>query len=181
MKKLVGSVLVCVVLVLFVWVLVDKYEGKEPQIDVTLPSLYLKKNYEMQLSISDKGTGLRNIHVSLMKQGNETVLLNKTVLAMTAAVHRDATWTQTVIVPVFAQAAIGNAMLGVALGRQKNLTTTACTPIQGAPSRWTTKTARILVLTSTTETNTPTLFMCIIPAPAFGSGTQLKRVLTVSL
>lgn len=57
--------------------MIYKYEGTEPAVDVTLPSRYLKKSYEMSLNISDEGTGLRSVMVSIMQQGNEKVLLEK--------------------------------------------------------------------------------------------------------
>ncbi|MCG8632789.1 MAG: M23 family peptidase, partial [Desulfobacterales bacterium] len=48
-----------------------------PEVDITLPSQYLKKSYEMNLKVSDQGTGLRQVMVSLMQNGNEKVLLDK--------------------------------------------------------------------------------------------------------
>lgn len=78
MKKVVVSVLVLVLFISLVWVFFEKYEGKDPDINVSLPSLYLNKDYKMDLSVSDQGTGLRYIHVALMQQGKETVLLSKT-------------------------------------------------------------------------------------------------------
>ena len=59
------------------WFLVKSFEGKHPEIKVELPSKYLKKTYEMSLSVSDVGKGLKNIRVSILKQNKEIVLLSK--------------------------------------------------------------------------------------------------------
>ncbi len=77
MKKVVLIVVFLAVLIPLAWVLFYKYDGAEPVVDVTLPSLYLKKSYEMSLKVADKGTGLRKIMVSIMQKGNEKVLLEK--------------------------------------------------------------------------------------------------------
>jgi len=77
MKRVVALVLFLVVLIPIIWVLVYKFEGKEPIVDITLPSLYLKKSYEMSLNVTDHKTGLRRIMVSIMQKGRENVLLEK--------------------------------------------------------------------------------------------------------
>ena len=56
---------------------VNEFEGKKPQISIKLPSLYLNRSYDMSVSASDKGTGLRNVRVSIVQNGKEKVLLNK--------------------------------------------------------------------------------------------------------
>jgi hypothetical protein len=65
------------VLLPITWVLVYKFEGKKPVADIKLPSLYLKKSYEMSLHVMDKKTGLRKVMVSIMQKGKEKVLLEK--------------------------------------------------------------------------------------------------------
>jgi murein DD-endopeptidase MepM/ murein hydrolase activator NlpD len=77
MKKLVLLVLFLAILIPSIWVLFNQYEGSAPEVDVTLPSLYLKKSYEMSLKVHDKGTGLRKVMVSLIQQGNEKLLFEK--------------------------------------------------------------------------------------------------------
>jgi len=77
MKRVVLLVLILAFFISVVWLLVCKFEGKDPEIKVTLPSIYLKKNYEMDLKLADKGTGFRKIIVSIMQKGNEKVLLSK--------------------------------------------------------------------------------------------------------
>ena len=80
MKRAIVVVIASVVCVLLILVLVKKFEGKDPVVDIALPSLFLKKDYTMTLGVSDEGTGLRSLHVSLMKQGNEVKLLEKKYL-----------------------------------------------------------------------------------------------------
>jgi murein DD-endopeptidase MepM/ murein hydrolase activator NlpD len=77
MKKIVLSLFFIAILIPLAWILFYKYEGAQPQVDVRLPSLYLKKSYEMSLMVRDKGTGLRKIQVSIMQKGNEKILLEK--------------------------------------------------------------------------------------------------------
>jgi len=77
MKRVVLSILVIIVLLPIIWVLVYKFEGQAPVVDVALPSLYLKESYEMSITVSDRKTGLRSIMVSVMQQGREKTLLDK--------------------------------------------------------------------------------------------------------
>ncbi len=77
MKKLVLIIVFLAILIPLVWILFYKYEGAGPKVEVTLPSLYLKKSYEMSLKVDDKGTGLRKVMVSIMQNDNEKVLLEK--------------------------------------------------------------------------------------------------------
>ncbi|MCP3874518.1 MAG: M23 family metallopeptidase [Desulfobacteraceae bacterium] len=77
MKRVAFWVLILVVLIPVLWMLIYKFEGKKPVVNIELPSLYLKKSYEMALDVSDQKTGLRKIVVSIMQQGKEKVLLEK--------------------------------------------------------------------------------------------------------
>ncbi|MCK5696173.1 MAG: M23 family metallopeptidase, partial [Desulfobacula sp.] len=77
MKRVVALVLFLMISIPIIWVLVYKYEGKKPVVDIQLPSLYLKKSYEMSLHVTDEKTGLRKIMVSIMQLGKEKVLLEK--------------------------------------------------------------------------------------------------------
>jgi Peptidase family M23 len=77
MKKVVFSMVFLAVVIPLALILFYKYEGAAPRVEVTLPSLYLKKSYEMSLAVDDKGAGLRKIVVSIMQKGNEKVLLEK--------------------------------------------------------------------------------------------------------
>ena len=77
MKRVVFLVLILVILIPLIWVLVYKFEGKKSVVDIKLPSLYLKKSYEMSVNVTDHKTGLRKIIVSIMQQGKEKILLER--------------------------------------------------------------------------------------------------------
>ncbi len=77
MKKFFLLVVCAGVLVPLVWILVYKFEGTAPQVEVELPSLYLKEGYELSLNIKDTNTGLRHVRVSVMQQEREKILLEK--------------------------------------------------------------------------------------------------------
>jgi len=77
MKKVVFTLFFLAIMIPLAWIIFYKYEGAAPGVDVVLPSLYLKKSYEMSLKVHDKGTGLRKVMVSIMQKGNEKVLLEK--------------------------------------------------------------------------------------------------------
>lgn len=78
MKRVVLTLIFLGVVIPMAWILYYKYEGDVPEADISLPSQYLKKSYEMNLTVRDRGTGLRQVMVSLMQKGNEKVLLDKT-------------------------------------------------------------------------------------------------------
>lgn len=77
MKKTVLSTLILVAVVTFGWVLINKFEGTPPKVEVTLPSVYLKKSYELSLDVQDPKTGLKKVSVSIMQGGKDKVLLEK--------------------------------------------------------------------------------------------------------
>ena len=78
MKKAVLVLIFLGVIIPLAWIMYYKYEGDVPETDISLPSQYLKKSYEMNLTVKDRGTGLRRVMVSLMQNGNEKILLDKT-------------------------------------------------------------------------------------------------------
>ncbi len=81
MKRGFFLILILMVLIPVTWLFVYKFEGKKPVVDMTLPSLYLKKSYEMSIKVTDPKTGLRKIMVSIMQptmqSGKEKILLEK--------------------------------------------------------------------------------------------------------
>ncbi len=77
MKKFFLLVVCAGILVPLAWLLIYKYEGTAPQVDVEMPSLYLKEGYELSLNITDTRTGLRDVRVSLVQQQSEKILLEK--------------------------------------------------------------------------------------------------------
>ncbi len=77
MKKVVFLILFLTVLIPGARILLYKYEGEKPVVDMNLPSLYLKKSYEIALSVEDKKTGLRDIRVSIHQRDKEKILLKR--------------------------------------------------------------------------------------------------------
>ncbi len=78
MKKILLIIITVVVIVPAGWFLLNQYESKEPVIKLELPSQYLKKSYEMSLSVSDQGTGLREVKVAIEQEGKEKSLFSTT-------------------------------------------------------------------------------------------------------
>lgn len=77
MKKILFFLfLICVVLPMS-WFLLSVFEGKEPEITIQLPSVYLTKSYELDLTVTDKGTGLRQVKISIAQGAKEKTLVNK--------------------------------------------------------------------------------------------------------
>ncbi len=96
MKKVALSTLVLMAFISFAWVLANRFEGTPPVVDIKLPSQYLKKSYEMSVSIEDKKTGLRKIMVSIMQNGKEKKLIEKTYSSsFLAGLFSDDLTTQT--------------------------------------------------------------------------------------
>ncbi|WP_035239754.1 M23 family metallopeptidase [Desulfobacter vibrioformis] len=77
MKKALFLIIFLAIVVPVGWVLFCKYEGDVPKADLSLPSPYLKQSYEINMTATDKGTGLRHVTVSLVQKDNEKVLLDK--------------------------------------------------------------------------------------------------------
>ncbi len=77
MKKIVCIVLLLIFLILSLWMLVYKYEGEKPVVDISLPSVYLKKSYEISLDIADYKTGLRDISVIIEQKNKKKILFKK--------------------------------------------------------------------------------------------------------
>ncbi|OQY02245.1 MAG: peptidase M23 [Desulfobacteraceae bacterium 4572_130] len=62
--------------VLSAWFFINQFEGKKPEISFDFP-LYLNKSWEIILDVSDKGTGLKDIKVSIMQNNKENLLFEK--------------------------------------------------------------------------------------------------------
>ncbi|MFH1156293.1 MAG: M23 family metallopeptidase [Pseudomonadota bacterium] len=77
MKRLLVTIIICIIVLPIAWFLFNKFEGKNPELSILLPSVYLNRSYEMSMSVTDRGTGLRSIRVSLMQKGKEKILLEK--------------------------------------------------------------------------------------------------------
>lgn len=77
MKRLLVFILILAVFIPLVWVLIYKFEGAAPSVQIKMPSVYLNKSYKLAIDVSDEKTGMRQIIVSIMQQGKEKVLLDK--------------------------------------------------------------------------------------------------------
>jgi hypothetical protein len=78
MKKFFFLVICVVILVPLAWVLTYRFEGTSPELEVDLPSLYLKDKLTLSLDIKDMKTGLREVQVRLVQQEIEKTLMEKT-------------------------------------------------------------------------------------------------------
>lgn len=77
MKKILFLIVFLAIVLPVGWVLFCKYEGDIPNVDISLPSQYLKQSYEINMTATDKGAGLKHVTVSLVQKDNEKVLLDK--------------------------------------------------------------------------------------------------------
>ena len=70
--------LVCVIVLLPVaWIMVGKLEGKKPSILIKSPSQYIGKSQTLSVTVADAQSGVRKVWIGLVKDGKETVLLQK--------------------------------------------------------------------------------------------------------
>jgi len=77
MKKTLFLIIFLAIVVPVGWVLFCKYEGDIPNAEISLPSQYLKQSYEINMTATDKGAGLKHVTVSLAQKDNEQILLDK--------------------------------------------------------------------------------------------------------
>jgi murein DD-endopeptidase MepM/ murein hydrolase activator NlpD len=80
-KKIIKSrfiLLVCIIILLPVaWIVVGKLEGKKPSILIASPAQYIGKTQTLSVTVSDAQSGVRKVWIGLVKDGKETVLLQK--------------------------------------------------------------------------------------------------------
>jgi murein DD-endopeptidase MepM/ murein hydrolase activator NlpD len=74
--KLVLIILLIIIIPLIV-VLVIRFEGAAPIISCKFPSPAIGLMYEFKLNMADEGSGLRKIRVAIIRDGLETLLLDK--------------------------------------------------------------------------------------------------------
>ena len=77
MKRGLARVLILITAGSFIYALFYLFEFSAPRVDADLPSGYLKKGYELSITLSDLKTGLRQAVVKLSQQGKETTLVDK--------------------------------------------------------------------------------------------------------
>lgn len=76
------------IILLAVWILLVQFEGEKPSIVVELPSPSIGVSQEFSVSVSDDKSGVRRVWVGLLKDGEETVLLEKDFPA-TGLAHKE--------------------------------------------------------------------------------------------
>lgn len=79
-KKLRFWFITFLLLIIFVpatWVLVVRFEGEKPGVDIQLASPFLGLSQELVVSFSDKKSGLRDVWVGIVKDGKDYILLKK--------------------------------------------------------------------------------------------------------
>jgi murein DD-endopeptidase MepM/ murein hydrolase activator NlpD len=72
--------ILCVCLIVVVpagWFLMVRLEGEAPKLEIDLLSAYLGRSQEISLSVSDADSGLRQLWVGLLKDGQESVLYDE--------------------------------------------------------------------------------------------------------
>ncbi len=77
MKRSLALVLFLLSAGFVIYALLYLFEGTAPVVDSALPSEYLKKGYEISITLSDMKTGLQQIVVTATQRGTETTLLEK--------------------------------------------------------------------------------------------------------
>jgi murein DD-endopeptidase MepM/ murein hydrolase activator NlpD len=66
-----------VLLLLFVWVLIVKFEGEKPSISIDMASPYIGKSHKIPVTVSDSKSGIKKIWIGLITEGKETVVFAK--------------------------------------------------------------------------------------------------------
>jgi len=70
-------ILAIAIIISVAWLLILKLETEKPRIKLSLSSPYIGPFKDFSISVSDSKSGLRKIWVGLIKDGKETVLLDK--------------------------------------------------------------------------------------------------------
>jgi hypothetical protein len=87
-----------IILIPFIWVLLVRFEGQDPEIVFDLPSPYVPKSHEFSVSFSDTKSGLRKVWVAMIKDGKEVVLVD-TDFAVVGKVSGGQVKTHTLKIP----------------------------------------------------------------------------------
>lgn len=78
MKRILLSIFLIFVVLPSIWFLFNQFELKTPELNVNIPSKYLPRTYDMNLEITEKGTGLRRVVIAISQNSKEKILLDKT-------------------------------------------------------------------------------------------------------
>ncbi len=78
MKRIFLFIFFLFIVLPFLWFFFNQFELKAPLVNVNIPSKYLPKTYNMNLDITEKGTGLRRIFISISQNNKDKVILDKT-------------------------------------------------------------------------------------------------------
>ncbi len=70
-----AAILCLVVVIGGIWLLISKFEGERPQVEIALTSRFMTANSEVSGVVSDSKSGIRRLWIGLMKDGHETCLL----------------------------------------------------------------------------------------------------------
>ena len=71
------AVFVLAVLVAMVFILVVRFEGEKPAVDIRLASPFLGLSQELVVAVADSKSGLRDIWIGIVKDGKDYILLKK--------------------------------------------------------------------------------------------------------
>jgi len=77
MRKFLFFIFILFVILPCGWLLFNEFEQKEPDISMALPSPYLKRSYEISSSITERGTGLKQVKIIIAQGNKKKVLLDK--------------------------------------------------------------------------------------------------------
>ncbi|GAB6145145.1 M23 family metallopeptidase [Desulfocicer niacini] len=77
MRKFLFFIFVVFVLLPCGWLLFNEFEQKDPDIEMVLPSAYLKRSYDISTTVRDRGTGLKQVKITISQGDKKKVLLDK--------------------------------------------------------------------------------------------------------
>ncbi|MBS3755899.1 MAG: M23 family metallopeptidase [Desulfobacterales bacterium] len=72
------TILCLVMLAGALWLLIAKFEGKPPVINLEMADEYIAADAQIPVSVKDSDSGIRKVWIALMQEGEETVLREQT-------------------------------------------------------------------------------------------------------
>jgi murein DD-endopeptidase MepM/ murein hydrolase activator NlpD len=64
-------------LLIVLGLLLTRFEGEKPEIDVAIESPFIGKSHDFSISIADKKSGLRKVWIAMVKDGKEVILADE--------------------------------------------------------------------------------------------------------